>query len=176
MKTQCEHEIWKDIPNEEDYYQVSNLGRVRSKDRIVRHNCGGDKLARGKLLSQLILPNGYCQVSLWREGERKIVLVHRLVLLAFVGECPHNAETRHLNSIRSDNRLCNLAYGTHSENVIDTINLGRNGRQKFNPQIVREIRERADNGETIKKLAEEYGCSTESIRKIKRRITYAWLQ
>jgi hypothetical protein len=170
-----ESEAWKDIPGYEEYYQVSNLGRVRSKDRIVRHNCGGEKRVKGQIMSQLLTPNGRFQVFLYRGGKRKICLVHRLVLLAFVGECPKNMEVRHLNSISTDNRLSNLAYGTHSENVIDTINLGRNSRQKFNPSVVIEIRERLDKGETVKALAEEYHTSTRAISKIKNRHTYSWL-
>ena len=30
-------EIWKDIPNYEGYYQVSNLGNVRSIDRVIKN-------------------------------------------------------------------------------------------------------------------------------------------
>ena len=168
-------EVWMDAPDFEDYYQVSNLGRVRSKDRIVRHNCGGDKRVKGRILSQLITTRGYCQVFFWREGRRKVFLVHRLVLHAFVGECPSGMEVRHLNSISTDNRLCNLVYGTHSENVIDTVNLGRNARQMLDVEKVKEIRKRLNAGEMSKKLAKEYGVSPEAIGKIKTRRTYAWL-
>ena len=169
-------EIWKDIPGEENYYQVSNFGRVRSKDRFVRHNCGGDKKVKGQILSQLITLNGYCQVALWRKGKRKIHLVHRLVLRAFVGECPRNMEVRHLNSIKTDNRLCNLAYGTHSENVIDTIKLGRNSRQKLTPAIVIEVRKKLHNGALVKSLAKEYNVSIKAISNIKNYRTYSWLE
>lgn len=173
IETACE--VWADIPGEEDYYQVSNLGRVRSKDRFVRRSCGGEKRVAGQILSQLITPNGYCQVFLWRGGKRRVFLVHKLVLLAFVGACPDNMETRHINSIRTDNRLCNLAYGTHSENVIDTIMLGRNARQRLNPEKVLEIRKKLGFGNAVKALAQEYGVSTRAISKIKHRHTYAWL-
>lgn len=168
-------EEWRDIPDFEDYYQVSDLGRVRSKDRIVRHNCGGDKRVKGQIMSQLLTPNGRKQVFLYKDGKRKVCLVHRLVLLAFVGECPSNMEVRHLNSISTDNRLCNLAYGTHSENVIDTANLGRLSHQKLNPDKVREIRRRLDAGERTKVLADEYGVGKRAITQIKSRRTYAWL-
>jgi hypothetical protein len=65
--------------------------------------------------------NGYRQVSLKTGGARKvkILLVHRLVLEAFVGPCPENMECRHLNGARSDNRLTNLAWGTKVENEAD---------------------------------------------------------
>lgn len=175
--TQCERvlEVWKDIPGDGDYYQVSDLGRVRSKSRIVRHNCGGPKKVGGKILSQLITPNGYCQVSLWRGGKRKVLAVHRAVLLAFVGPCPDGMEVRHLNSVRTDNRLSNLVYGTHSENTIDTIKLGRNSRQKLTVESVGEIRRKLAAGALVKDLAKEYGVSTRAISKIKNRRTYAWL-
>ena len=42
-------EIWKDIPGYEKYYMISNLGRVRSKDRITR-NGNGECLRKGKML------------------------------------------------------------------------------------------------------------------------------
>ena len=168
-------EVWKPVVGFEGYYEVSNMGNVRSKDRIVKHNCGGAKKVEGKIISQLITRNGYCQVSLWKYGKRKVFLVHRLVLHVFVGECPENMEVRHLNSIPTDNRLENLAYGTRSENTIDTLNLGRGGRQRLNPFLVVEIRKRLNNGESTKVLAQEYEVSTRAINKIKNRTTYAWV-
>lgn len=168
-------EVWRDIPEMTDYYQVSDQGRIRSKDRTVRHNCGGDKKVKGQILSQLTTHNGYRQVFLWREGKRKVFLVHRLVLLAFEGACPDDKEVRHLNGISIDNRLCNLAYGTHAENVIDTVNMGRNNGQRLNPAKVKEIREKADAGASTRALAHEYGVSTQAISKIKKRSTYAWI-
>lgn len=168
-------EVWRDVLGFEDSYQVSNMGRVRSKDRIVRHNCGGDKMVSGKIMSQLLTRNNRKQVHLYKNGKRTVCLVHRLVLGAFVGECPEGMEVRHLNSVSTDNRLCNLAYGTHSENVIDTINLGRNSRQRLDPQKVMEIREKASNGAKTRDLASEYGVSTRAISKIKYRQTYSWI-
>ena len=168
-------EVWMDIPGFEDCYQVSNIGRVRSKNRTVRHNFGGYKKVSGKIKKQLLTTNNRKQVHLYKNGKRTICSVHRLVLLAFVGECPKGMEVRHLNSIPTDNRLCNLAYGTHSENVIDIANLGRLARQKLNPSIVIEIRERVKRGERVKDLAAEYGVGTKAITNIKHYHTYSWL-
>lgn len=169
-------ERWKDIPSDEDYYQVSDLGRVRSKTRYVRHNCGGLKKVEGQILSQVSLPNGYRQVSMYRNGKRKVMLVHRLVMMSFVGECPEGMEVRHLNSNRADNRLSNLAYGTHSENTIDTVKLGRNGRQKLKPEEVLEIREELSNGAMVKDLAAKYGVCRRTIGAIKSRKIYSWVE
>ena len=43
-------EVWRDIVDYEGYYQVSDLGRVRSVDRVVRHPRGGDTRLKGKIL------------------------------------------------------------------------------------------------------------------------------
>ena len=66
-------EIWKDIEGYEGLYQVSNLGRVKSL-----------KFNKIKILSQGISGSGYKIVSLSKENQRKIFLVHRLVAMAFV--------------------------------------------------------------------------------------------
>lgn len=50
--------------------------------------------------------------------------VHQVVARAFLGECPPGQETRHLNGDPKDNRLENLAYGTRSENVLDSVRHG----------------------------------------------------
>lgn len=55
-------------------------------------------------------------------------MVHRLVLLAFVGPCPEEQEALHWNDVADDNWLENLRWGTSSENHADA---ARNGRIKF---------------------------------------------
>ncbi len=52
-------------------------------------------------------------------SERKKFKVHSLVLRAFVGPRPKGMQIRHINGIKSDNRLENLAYGTAKENAAD---------------------------------------------------------
>ena len=169
-------EIWRPVPGYEGIYEVSNLGRVKGVDRIVRHNCGGDKFVSGKILSPLKLRNGYYQIALWSKGHRKVMLLHKIVLLAFKGECPQGLETMHLNSDRADNRLSNLLYGTHSENTIETIRLGRNGKQRLNPSKVIAIRDRLQKGEKVKSIAKIYEVSERAISQIKNGHTYSWVK
>ena len=168
-------EQWKPVKGYERLYEVSNLGRVRSKERIVKHNCGGAKRLKGKMLTPYKTGQGRYQVSLWREGMRNPQQVHRLVMLSFVGECPENMEVRHLNSDPTDNRLCNLAYGTKTENVIDALKLGRHGKQKITPEEVLTIRQRLDDGELIIHIAKEYGVCNRAISNIKNRRTFWWM-
>lgn len=107
-------EEWRPVPGYEGLYEVSNLGRVRG-------------LKRGRILRGRTLPNGYRQVSLWRCNQEVFRYIHRLVLEAFVGPCPEGRETLHGNNDRADNRLCNLRWGTRSENQRQVVADGRHG-------------------------------------------------
>lgn len=69
---------------------------------------------------------GYRRVHFWTPSGSRSFLVHRLVLGAFVGPCPAGMECRHLNGDSTDNRVENLAWGTHVENVKDVIAHGNN--------------------------------------------------
>ncbi|WP_423203306.1 HNH endonuclease signature motif containing protein [Mycobacterium intracellulare] len=66
-------------------------------------------------------PNGYLVVSVYAGQRARQRYVHHLVLETFVGPRPPGQECRHLNGDRTDNRLCNLRWGTHSENQFDQV-------------------------------------------------------
>ena len=85
-------EIWKDIPNYEGYYQVSNLGRVNS----LKNN----KTKKDKLLKTRIGHDGYFDVGLSKEGVQKRYKVHQLVAIAFLNlghKRRTTEEPKHLN-------------------------------------------------------------------------------
>ena len=63
-------EIWKDIEGYEGYYQVSNLGRVKSCDRTILRSSTPQKV-KGKIISQELLNTGYKAVSLWYKKKEK---------------------------------------------------------------------------------------------------------
>lgn len=113
-------ERWKAVPEYEGLYEVSDFGRVKSLDRVTN---GGRQ--KGMIRRLTDTPSGHLCVSLSREGVQKTYLVHRLVLRAFVSDCPPDTETRHLNDDPKDNRLANLRWGSRPENMLDRV---RNGR------------------------------------------------
>ena len=127
-------EEWKPVVGYEGLYEVSSLGRVRRLDTVVemppsrRHPDGWARTVRGGVLR----PGGnartpYLSVALCREGRQKTFGVHNLVCEAFHGPKPFpKAEVRHLDGEGANNVLDNLCWGTHSENVRDTIRHGRN--------------------------------------------------
>ena len=82
-------EIWKDIPNYEDLYEISNFGRVKSKDRTLLHARCGTQTRKGKLLSIAKSPNGYLRVTLCKSNKTKTFSIHRLVAITFIPTEPN---------------------------------------------------------------------------------------
>jgi hypothetical protein len=102
-----QEEIWKDIPNYEGHYQVSNLGRVKSlwngKERILKAG---------------ISIHGYLFVILCIKNSTKNIKVHQLVVMGFLNHTPngHTLVVDHINNVKTDNRLENLQVISHREN------------------------------------------------------------
>jgi len=72
--------------------------------------------------------DGYLLVSLSHKGKHYHRSIHRLLLQTFVGSCPEGMECRHLDDNNQNNKLSNLKWGTHKDNMQDTVkHRGRNG-------------------------------------------------
>lgn len=117
-------EQWRPIPGYEGHYEVSDHGRVRSVTRILPHPVNGWKTYRGKLLKQDVHKTGHIAVWLSLDGRMRSLLVHRLVLMAFIGPCPDGMEACHWNDDPGDNRLENLRWTSRRDNNLDRV---RNG-------------------------------------------------
>lgn len=117
-------EIWRPIKGFEDYYEVSNFGNVRSKDRVIIQINGVFHTRKSKLLKpQINKKNGYEQVMLIIHKRNKLCYVHRLVAEAFVDN-PHNLElVSHINNVDTDNRAENLIYISRSSKKNKALNL-----------------------------------------------------
>lgn len=110
-------EEWRPVVGYKSTHRVSNLGGVWALERI---SARGHRLPK-RVLHPSRLRSGHLTVSLTAAGKKRTVLVHRLVLEAFVGTCPPGSECRHLNGDPSDNRVENLAWGTRKENMHDKV-------------------------------------------------------
>ena len=113
-------EIWKDIEGYEGLYQVSNLGRVRSLDRIAERERDGYSYnipIKGRILKPRPLKKGYLHVSL-SHGNRQFCnkQVHRLVAETFIPN-PHNLpQVNHIDENKVNNRVDNLEWCDNKQN------------------------------------------------------------
>ena len=155
------NEEWRDVPNYEGAYEVSDLGRVRSMDRVTIHG----HRARGRVLKQCRDPRGYMCVALWSAGKGRTWSIHQLVAAAFLGPRTEGQEVLHGPGGQIDNRRANLSYGTSQQNSDDELRDGTRpvGVERWNarltPTLVLECRRRHAAGESQRSLAREFGMS-----------------
>lgn len=169
-------EIWKDIPGYEGRYQASTEGRIRSVDhrvRVVAHGTESTRLMKGRVLRPGKLKDGHVSVVLGHGAHGS--LVHRLVMLTFVGPVPEGCEVCHNDGNPQNNALENLRYDTRSENIKDVMRQGGRWR-KLSAEDVREIRRLFGEGWTGAAIARRFCMSQTQISKIKLGRTYAWIE
>lgn len=159
-------EIWKDCVDL-PFYQVSNLGNVRSLDRIIVCKNGVKKSIKGRNLSLTNL-NGY--LFFRTSTPNATHLAHRVVLKAFVGLPKAGMQACHQNGNRKDNRIENLRWDTAVNNNYDKYRHGtallgeKHPMAKISDKQAEEIRE---SNLSVKQLMKIYSLSkshTESIK------------
>lgn len=151
----------------EGYYEVSDQGRVRSKDRVINFDGRWGETRRAQastLLRPLKHSGGYNKVTLWKDGSATQVLIHKAVLEAFVGKRPNGMQAAHANGDKQDNRLSNLRWATPAENQADREGhgTGRIGRPhpvtRLGLDMARVIRRvHSESGMNVSKLARCFG-------------------
>ena len=109
-------EEWRDIKGYEGYYQVSNLGRVKSLERVIAHPITGKTKLKGAVLRLSSHSGGYKSIGLSLNGNVGRYYVHRLVAQAFLSSKENKTEVNHINGIKVDNRAINLEWCTRIEN------------------------------------------------------------
>ncbi len=110
-------EIWKDIKGYERLYEVSNLGRVKSLDRMVDNGLGGEMHIKERILTNT-LTNRYYIVILSNK-KKKVYRVHKLVAIAFLNHVPngHKIVVDHIDHNPLNNNLSNIQLITERENL-----------------------------------------------------------
>lgn len=177
-------EVWKPVVGHEADYEVSNLGRVRSIDRVKVYKridqYSGNEITvtrrhKGRVLRPGTCTAGHQSVAIGKNNSR---LVHQLVLEAFVGPCPAGEEGRHFNDVPADNKLSNLSWGTRSQNLLDAV---RNGKKpvgekhhlaKLKDADIILIREASGPRGINTRLSEKFGVSEAVVRSIRSRKTW----
>lgn len=147
-------------------YWVGSDGTVESRKRgVIR-------------LKPWMMKNGYCVVSLYQKGKKVHWLVHRLVLLHFVGDCPDGMEACHGDGDRSNNCVGNLRWDTRKANQADrhkhgTAIVGSSVPwAKLDEDLVRVVKNRLRCGHTATSIAKDVGVHLGTISDIKRGLTW----
>lgn len=98
---------WYPITNTSNIYFVDDSGQVESRYPGKKPHPLKPKIDRA----------GYKTVTIIKAGKRHTMFVHRLVAEAFIQNPLVKPEVNHKNGIKTDNRLENLEWVTHSENM-----------------------------------------------------------
>ena len=173
-------EMFVDIRGYEGYYQVSNYGKVRSLDRVIKEKTGKTQTLKGRVLKLRINPGGYYYVGLGKNGTKATFAIHQLVAQAFIPN-PYNKKTvNHLDGNKLNNSVANLEWSTYSENLEHAYKIGlrravkssevasKNYKRKLTEQQVKEIKLLiAAKSLTLKQIANQYNVGRSTIASIK---------
>ena len=96
-------EQWKDIPDYEGKYQISNCGRLRS--------------VKNGLMKPMVASNGYLIACLWKKNKQKKFVIHRLVAQVFIPNPNNFEEVKHKDEDKTNNNVNNLEWCSHSYNM-----------------------------------------------------------
>lgn len=159
-------EIWEDVKGYEDLYQVSNIGRVRSKDRMRHVGHGHYGLKKGRILKPYKMKSReygyYLQVTLCRNNKHTKHLIHRLVAQAFIENHDNKPCVNHIDGDKANNRVDNLEWCTFSDNnqhAYDT-KLKKPYYQKMDYELASKM---LHEGRTKEEIADYFGVRPNSV-------------
>lgn len=177
-------ENWKKIERFNNEYEISDKGRIRSTDKVIKKRNGVNYTRKGKVLKPDIKHSGYAIGAVCVDKKMISYKIHRLVADAFISN-PENKETvNHKNGIKHDNRVENLEWFTRKEQSIHARDTGLTtilrgsdiGNSVLKEHQVIEIRKKfKPRVYTRRMLANEYGVKECTIKDILHRRSWKHL-
>lgn len=175
-------EIWRDIPNYEGIYKVSNKGSVKSLNRVENYTYKGYEVSRfrkGRILKQKNTYDGYLESTLLKHGKPKCFRTHRLVAMAFNPTEKTGLEIDHLNCLKKDNRIENLEWVTNKENIDRAIKNdlfnpvgSSNSNCQTSEEQVMMVRVLSNEGYTRRQVSEKVGIPKSRVKQIVTNVTW----
>ncbi|WP_108448755.1 NUMOD4 domain-containing protein [Halomonas sp. BN3-1] len=172
------NEIWKPFPDDRlsSEYEVSNLGQVRSVDRVIEQSNGAKRLFRGVLLKQVTDQHGYLRVTPKTRSPRTSVnvLVSRAVAFAFCEKPPGCDVVNHIDGVKTNNVWTNLEWTTAQGNALHAFRTGlclpgagsRHSQSKLTESDVEEIIRRLCQKESQSSIADDFPVGVTTIGQI----------
>lgn len=169
-------EIFKDIENYEGFYQISNLGRVKSLSRIVDNHSGFKKKLKERYLKPSISKTGYFVVSFKKNNVKKTFKLHRLIANEFISKIPNKKYINHINGIKLDNRIENLEWCTIKENNIHSRKIRLTNQEGYNNVSAKLTEEQVvfirNSVLSLTQLSFMFQVAFTTVYKAKNKITY----
>ena len=151
-------EQWRDVDGYDGMYQVSDLGRVRSKYS-----------GEWKVMKARKRLDGYLSVDLWKNGKKKHFLIHRLVAQAFIqNDDESKTQINHINEVKSENRVSNLEWCSAQYNMTynDLQFRKKNSKRRKIEKLYDKNLTYQENIELFKSNGIE--CCTETVRLLRK--------
>lgn len=178
-------EEWRDVVGYEGFYQVSNLGRVKSLSRTVIRISKYGKEVQQQVHEKILTINRANKIRrmvlLWRNNKCKNFLIYRLVLEAFYGPCPKGYQACHNDGDRTNDVLTNLRWDTPTNNCKDRKRHGTesHGEIHYNSKLtndkVKLIRQLYRAGHQQKMIAKWFNVDNSNIGHIVNRRSWKHL-
>lgn len=130
-------EIWKDIKNYNNY-EVSNLGRLRSKDREIVRKDNVKIRVKSIILKPQTTRKGYLRVPIYNDKGIKMGIIHRLVAEAFIPNPKHLPQVNHIDGNKLNNNVENLEWCNNQYNQLHAIKIGLVNHSKKVIQLSKE--------------------------------------
>jgi hypothetical protein len=130
-------EQWRDIPKYEGYYQVSNLGRIKSLCRYRMGNGGSPTIVKERILKPKTDRYGYLVCGLSKDGILIHATIHKLVANCFViNSDPYtNIQINHIDGNKLNNTPENLEWCDSKHNQSEALRLGLRGGNPYRARV-----------------------------------------
>lgn len=164
-------EIWKPICGYEGEYDVSNFGRIKSRDRFRKNNSIGDAIVRQRILKPMVNLHGYLYVNLCSGGVRKVYLVHRLVAIMFIPNPLNLPQVNHKDENKKNNSVENLEWCNAKYNNNYGTGIERCSKKRLNlPSLSKKVGQYDINNNLI----QVFPSLSEAARYIHKKKRHIW--